>query len=169
MRANPGWKSSCTGQVNGVSDLRMLSAREAARWSRSSLLAALESRHGIVTATRSCSIAREAEDHGAAIAFAARCSRDTSATEQSSWNGAGARALLARAVVNSAGLFARRCEKHRGISAERIPPSHYCKGNYFSSRTLPVFPAVYPAPEAAGLGVHLTLDWPAGAFRPDVE
>ena len=56
-------------------------------------------------------------------------------------------------------------------AAERIPPTHYCKGNYFSlSGRSPFSRLVYPAPEAAGLGVHLTLDLAGQArFGPDVE
>src|SRR5882672_4023299 len=56
-----------------------------------------------------------------------------------------------------------------GFPAERIPPTHYCKGNYFSlSGRSPFSRLVYPAPEAAGLGVHLTLDLAGQArFGPD--
>src|SRR5260370_543605 len=52
-----------------------------------------------------------------------------------------------------------------------MPPAHSCKGNYFSlSGRSPFSRLVYPAPEAAGLGVHLTLDLAGRArFGPDVE
>src|SRR5439155_849417 len=80
--------------------------------------------------------------------------------------------LLARSVVNSAGLFAQDVARSiEGFPAERIPPKHYCKGNYFGlAGRSPFSRLVYPAPEAAGLGVHLTLDLAGQArFGPDVE
>jgi L-2-hydroxyglutarate oxidase LhgO len=80
--------------------------------------------------------------------------------------------LLARTVVNSAGLYAQDVARSiEGFPADRIPPSYYCKGNYFSlSGRSPFSRLVYPAPESAGLGVHLTLDLAGQArFGPDVE
>ena len=52
-----------------------------------------------------------------------------------------------------------------------MPPSHFCKGNYFTlSQRAPFSQLIYPVPEAAGLGVHLTLDLGGQArFGPDVE
>src|SRR5207248_3066552 len=85
---------------------------------------------------------------------------------------AGLEKLHAQAVVNSAGLSAQDVARSiEGFPAERIPPTYYCKGKYFSlSGRSPFSRLVYPAPEAAGLGVHLTLDL-AGQARlgPDVE
>jgi len=81
-------------------------------------------------------------------------------------------ALRAKTVVNAAGLHAcdvaRRC---RGMRQEAIPPAHYAKGNYFSlSSKSPFTHLIYPVPEAAGLGVHLTLDMGGQArFGPDVQ
>ena len=58
-----------------------------------------------------------------------------------------------------------------GFPRDRLPPSYYCKGNYFSlSGRSPFSRLIYPAPETAGLGVHLTLDLAGQArFGPDVE
>jgi L-2-hydroxyglutarate oxidase LhgO len=52
-----------------------------------------------------------------------------------------------------------------------VPQAHYAKGNYFSLATRSPFKhLIYPVPEAAGLGVHLTLDLAGQArFGPDVE
>jgi L-2-hydroxyglutarate oxidase LhgO len=58
-----------------------------------------------------------------------------------------------------------------GFPRDRLPPCYYCKGNYFSlSGRSPFTRLIYPAPEAAGLGVHLTLDLAGQTrFGPDVE
>ena len=80
--------------------------------------------------------------------------------------------LLARTLVNAAGLqaqaLARRCA---GLDARHIPPSHFAKGNYFTlAGHAPFQHLIYPAPQTAGLGVHLTLDLGGQAkFGPDVQ
>lgn len=80
--------------------------------------------------------------------------------------------LRADLVVNAAGLqaceVAHRC---RGMRAGAIPTPYYAKGNYFSlSGRSPFQRLIYPVPEAAGLGVHLTLDLGGQArFGPDVQ
>ena len=85
---------------------------------------------------------------------------------------AGAEPLLARGVVNSAGLrapsLARRME---GYPAAAAPRELYAKGNYYTlARRAPFTHLVYPVPEPGGLGVHVTLDLGGRArFGPDVE
>ena len=80
--------------------------------------------------------------------------------------------LKARQVVNAAGLnapdLARRFE---GLAAHHVPRAWYAKGNYFTlSGRSPFSHLIYPVPEAAGLGVHLTLDLGGQAkFGPDVQ
>ena len=80
--------------------------------------------------------------------------------------------LAARTVVNAAGLsaphLARQCG---GLADQHVPTPFYTKGSYFSlSGPAPFRHLVYPVPEAAGLGVHLTLDLGGQAkFGPDVE
>ncbi len=80
--------------------------------------------------------------------------------------------LLARSLVNAAGLhapdLARRIE---GIPRETIPRAFLCKGNYYALQgRAPFSRLIYPVPEAAGLGVHLTLDLGGQArFGPDTE
>ncbi|WP_296508381.1 NAD(P)/FAD-dependent oxidoreductase [Rhodoferax sp.] len=80
--------------------------------------------------------------------------------------------LHAKTVVNAAGLHAcdvaRKCA---GMRAEAIPVARYAKGSYFTlAGRSPFSHLVYPMPEAAGLGVHLTLDLGGRArFGPDVE
>ena len=80
--------------------------------------------------------------------------------------------LEAKTVVNAAGLQAQSlASRFAGLPANCVPPSHYAKGNYFtlSSRS-PFTRLIYPVPEAAGLGVHLTIDLGGQAkFGPDVQ
>jgi L-2-hydroxyglutarate oxidase LhgO len=80
--------------------------------------------------------------------------------------------LLAQKVVNAAGLFAPDVARQfSGMEVSCLPKAHYAKGNYFSlTGKSPFSHLIYPVPEAAGLGVHLTLDMAGQAkFGPDVE
>ena len=80
--------------------------------------------------------------------------------------------LRARSVVNAAGLGAIPLARHfDGLAAARLPKAHFAKGNYFMLQgKAPFRHLIYPIPEAAGLGVHLTLDLGGQArFGPDVE
>lgn len=80
--------------------------------------------------------------------------------------------LLAQCVVNSAGLYAGEvAHSIRGLNKDSIPPHYYAKGNYYTLATRSPFSRlIYPVPEAAGLGVHVTIDLAGQArFGPDVE
>ncbi len=80
--------------------------------------------------------------------------------------------LLAQRVVNAAGhgapLLAARTA---GLRAVHVPKQHYAKGNYFTlAGRSPFNRLIYPVPQHAGLGVHLTIDLGGQAkFGPDVE
>ncbi|MGH6625122.1 MAG: NAD(P)/FAD-dependent oxidoreductase [Burkholderiaceae bacterium] len=80
--------------------------------------------------------------------------------------------LQARSLVNAAGLQAQAlARRFEGLAARHIPPSYYAKGSYFTlAGRSPFKRLIYPVPEAAGLGVHLTLDLGGQAkFGPDVQ
>lgn len=80
--------------------------------------------------------------------------------------------LAARFVVNAAGLNAvALSQRTQGMSTACVPTAHYAKGNYFTlAGKAPFSHLIYPVPEAAGLGVHLTLDLGGQAkFGPDVQ
>ncbi|HET7763995.1 MAG TPA: NAD(P)/FAD-dependent oxidoreductase, partial [Burkholderiales bacterium] len=170
-------KLQATARANGVADLRMLEAGDArALEPQLSCVAALESPStGIIDShAYMLGLRGEAEDHGAAIAFRSPLlgGRLTPGGIELDVGGAEPMRLLARTVVNSAGLHAQEvAQSIEGFPAGRIPPAYYCKGNYFSlSGASPFSRLVYPAPESAGLGVHLTLDLAGQArFGPDVE
>jgi L-2-hydroxyglutarate oxidase LhgO len=80
--------------------------------------------------------------------------------------------LQAKSVVNAAGLYAQALAlRFSGLDASLVPPSYYAKGNYFTlSGRSPFSRLIYPVPQAAGLGVHLTIDLGGQAkFGPDVQ
>jgi L-2-hydroxyglutarate oxidase LhgO len=80
--------------------------------------------------------------------------------------------LAANNVINAAGLSAPRvASRISGLDQKHTPPTYWAKGNYFTlSGKSPFSRLIYPVPEAAGLGVHLTLDLGGQAkFGPDVE
>jgi L-2-hydroxyglutarate oxidase LhgO len=81
-------------------------------------------------------------------------------------------ALAARRVVNAAGLWAPQVAAGiEGLASSFVPQARYAKGNYFAlGGRAPFSHLIYPVPEEAGLGVHLTLDLAGQArFGPDVE
>lgn len=86
--------------------------------------------------------------------------------------GAAPMSLTADIVVNSAGLWAQSIAASiGGVPAESVPPTYYCKGNYYTLSGKPPFQRpIYPVPEKAGLGVHVTVDLGGQVrFGPDVE
>lgn len=165
--------------ANGVHDLRPLSAAEAralepALACTAALLSpstGIVDSHGLMLA-----LLGDAEAAGAALAL---CSPVTGGAVTADGvvveiGGAAPMTLLAREVVNAAGLSAPAVAGAlHGAAAPgwRPPQARFCKGSYFScSGRAPFSRLVYPIPEAAGLGVHVTLDL-AGQMRfgPDVE
>jgi L-2-hydroxyglutarate oxidase LhgO len=165
-------------RANGVDDLVLVSADEAKRMEpQLSCVAAFHSpstgiidTHGLML-----SLLGEAEARGAALARHAPVERgwledDGRVTLQV--GGVDPMHVTARLLINAAGLGAQRIAGNlQGYPGDRIPPLHYAKGNYFSlSGPSPFSRLIYPMPEAAGLGVHLTLDIAGQArFGPDVE
>jgi L-2-hydroxyglutarate oxidase LhgO len=80
--------------------------------------------------------------------------------------------LLAKAVINAAGHGATAlAATMRGFPAHCVPKQYYAKGSYFNlAGRSPFSRLIYPVPESAGLGVHLTLDMGGQArFGPDVQ
>lgn len=80
--------------------------------------------------------------------------------------------IFTKTLVNAAGLSAPMLARSmQGLNPQFVPQEYYAKGNYFTlSGKSPFSRLIYPVPEAAGLGVHLTLDMGGQAkFGPDVE
>lgn len=80
--------------------------------------------------------------------------------------------LACKVLVNAAGLNAVALARGmQGLDPKQLPQAHYAKGNYFTlAGKAPFSRLIYPVPEKAGLGVHLTLDLGGQAkFGPDVQ
>lgn len=80
--------------------------------------------------------------------------------------------LACKVLVNAAGLGAVALARAMdGLDTCLLPEAHYAKGNYFTlAGKAPFSRLIYPVPEKAGLGVHLTLDLGGQAkFGPDVQ
>ena len=167
------------GAENDVEGLELLDAGgahrfepglrcSAALWSPSS---GIFDSHGLMLALQG-----DAQDHGATIAFhtqvtGAHIEDDRIGIETLDASGSRTR-LTARVVINAAGLEAWGVAN--GIDAmapASIPPRHLSKGHYFGvARPVPFQHLIYPLPEAAGLGIHLTFDLAGQArFGPDAE
>jgi L-2-hydroxyglutarate oxidase LhgO len=116
----------------------------------------------------------DAEAHGAMIAFdtPVRAGRAVEHGIIIETGGPAPMRISAAHLVNAGGLGAQRLARSiAGMAAEKIPPLHLAKGNYFSlSGRSPFSRLIYPMPTPGGLGVHLTLDLAGQAkFGPDVE
>jgi L-2-hydroxyglutarate oxidase LhgO len=86
--------------------------------------------------------------------------------------GQGATEVLATTVVNAAALYATAVARSiSGLDTTHIPIAHFAKGSYYTLEgRAPFSRLVYPAPQDAWLGVHLTLDLGGQAkFGPDLE
>jgi len=163
--------------ANGVADLIWLSGAEA-RALEPALIAEralLSPSTGIIDSHAFMLALRgDAEAHGAMIAFetpvlAGRAGERRLVLET---GGAAPMRVSAALVVNAAGLGAQQVARSiAGMPADKIPPLHLAKGNYFSlSGRSPFSRLIYPMPTPGGLGVHLTLDLAGEAkFGPDVE
>lgn len=82
--------------------------------------------------------------------------------------------ISADIVINAAGLHSINfVENLSGYPRHLVPRAYYAKGNYFtldSQHQSPFSRLVYPLPEAAGLGIHSTIDMNGSVrFGPDVE
>jgi len=125
--------------------------------------------HGLMLALQG-----DLERHGGALALQSpvlgvQCGSDAHVVEV---GGEMPISLSARIVVNAAGLWAPGlAAAERGLPGAQRPQAFYAKGNYFSlAGRAPFGRLIYPVPEQAGLGVHLTLDLAGQArFGPDVQ
>ncbi len=163
---------------NGVNDLVWLDGDEATRREPAlHCVAALESPStGIVDSHQlMVTLLGEAEAGGATLALntdvvAAKFengiftidTRDRDGQEMS---------LTCAELLIAGGLHSQTlAHNFSGLPEPSIPPQHYARGCYFTlSGKAPFSTLIYPAPEQAGLGIHLTLDLGGQArFGPDV-
>ena len=161
--------------ANGVDDLQWLSADEArslepALRCSAALLSpqtGIIDSHGLMLALQG-----DFENAGGIVALHGALARAECKPGGMVLHMADASQLHSPVVVNAAGLaapdLARRFE---GMPQPGLPQAFYAKGNYFTlAGRAPFSRLIYPVPEAAGLGVHLTLDLAGQAkFGPDVQ
>lgn len=153
------------GHENGVDDLRLLDRNQATALEPAlECIAALHSpstgivdSHGLMLALQG-----NAEAAGTSIALHAPLLRARVTADGFLLNvgGESPMELSCRRLINAAGLH-----------APAVPRDYLCKGSYFSvSGRVPFTHLIYPAPEADGLGVHMTIDLGGQArFGPDTE
>lgn len=164
-------------RANGVADVQLLSDRDAkamepalacagALWSPST---GIVDSHGLMLALQG-----DLERAGGAVALSSPV--QAMAHESGLWvlqvGGAEPLELGARIVVNAGGLWAPwLAERNRSLPAAQVPRAYLSKGNYYAlSGRAPFTRLVYPLPQDAWLGVHLTLDLAGQArFGPDVQ
>jgi L-2-hydroxyglutarate oxidase LhgO len=165
-------KKAC---ANGVDDLVRLSQKEALQLEPElrCTSALLSPSTGILdTHSYMLSLQGDLENHGGMVIFQTKViGADCTASGCCVHTDSG-ESLQARWVVNCSGLGAPLlARKFSGLDQSKIPQAYYAKGNYFLLREKSPFShLIYPVPEAAGLGVHLTLDLGGQAkFGPDVE
>lgn len=161
--------------ANGVHDLQLLSREQARALEpelecRAALLSpstGIVDSHGLMLALQG-----DMENAGGALALLSPVASAQLQPDGILIRTADGTELLAQEVVNAAGLFAPSvASKIQGLDARHVPQAFYAKGNYFTlSGRAPFSHLIYPVPEAAGLGVHLTLDLGGQAkFGPDVQ
>lgn len=161
--------------ANGVNDLVLLT-RDEARAMEPALecVAAIHSpstgivdSHGLMLALQG-----DLENAGGMVAFNSPLARARVVADGIELFAQDGTELKARSVVNAAGLVAPLLAREfEGLAPEHVPGAWFCKGNYFTlAGRSPFSRLIYPVPEAAGLGVHLTIDLGQQAkFGPDVQ
>lgn len=161
--------------ANGVDDLVLLT-REQARAMEPALecVAAIHSpstgivdSHGLMLALQG-----DLENAGGMVAFHSALARARVTPQGFELEAQDGTQLRARTVVNAAGVHAPTlARRFEGLDPKHVPGEYYAKGNYFTlAGRSPFSRLIYPVPEAAGLGVHLTIDLGGQAkFGPDVQ
>src|SRR5690606_14778404 len=161
---------------NGVDDLYQISGSEARRLepalARDAALVSpstgIVDSHALMLALQG-----DAENHGANCVFHTSFSQGRvleSGEFLLEFEGVEPMELTANCVINCTGLHAPSvAHKLAGQPAHAIPRAYFCKGSYFTlSGRSPFSRLIYPMPDSAGLGVHLTLDLGGQAkFGPD--
>ena len=165
-------------RANGVDDLQFISGEDAMRLEPAlQCTAALVSPSTGIVDSHALMLAYQgdAENAGAQCVFHTPLVSGRVRPEGGfdlQFGGDDAMSLSCNVLINSAGLqapaLARRID---GVPAASIPTDYLCKGSYFTlSGRAPFSRLIYPVPQHAGLGVHLTLDMGGQAkFGPDTE
>ncbi len=164
-------------EANGVDDLQLLSGEDAQRLEPAlhAAGALLSPSTGIVDShALMLAFQGDIENAGGAVVFHAPVLGGTARSGGFTLQIGGDEPmdLSCEVLVNAVGLHAPDVARRiGGIPPASIPRPHLCKGSYYSLQgRAPFHRLIYPVPEAAGLGVHLTLDLGGQArFGPDVQ
>ncbi|RYX88374.1 MAG: NAD(P)/FAD-dependent oxidoreductase [Comamonadaceae bacterium] len=161
--------------ANGVNDLVLLTREQAqAMEPRLECVAALHSPSTGIVDSHALMLALQGdvENAGGMVVLNSPLDRAVSGPDGIALKAVDGTRLMARSVVNAAGLSAPSLAlQFEGLDARHVPKAYFAKGNYFTlSGRSPFSRLIYPVPEAAGLGVHLTIDLGGQAkFGPDVQ
>jgi len=170
------------GNANGVEDLRFLTKEEIKGFEPhvSGVAALYSPETGIIDSHRfmSCLVAL-AQERGAMIAYNSeflQATKEISGYKIVVKNGVDELSIMARIVINSAGLDSDIVAQNAGFDLDKYQYNiHYCKGQYFrlnSAKARLLKMLIYPVPEpvSGGLGVHATVDLAGGVrLGPDDE
>lgn len=165
-------------EQNGVQDLQWLSGEQAkalepelqctaALWSPST---GIIDSHGLML-----SLLGDAQHKGVQVVFRTPLTHGdllNSGLFRLSFGGESPTTLTARNVINATGLHAPDIATRLPWQTQHpMPKAWYCKGTYFGLQgRSPFSRLIYPMPDIAGLGIHLTLDLAGQArFGPDTE
>ncbi|MFN4023328.1 MAG: NAD(P)/FAD-dependent oxidoreductase [Hyphomonas sp.] len=166
-------------EANGVEELRLVSGDEARRMEpalSAGISAALHSPVSGIFDSHAYFLALQGdlEDAGGSIAFGAPLLRGAVETGhvRLETGGDSPAVIRARTVVNAAGHSAASIAAAiEGPHQPGLPRTYFAKGNYFTvqGRT-PFSRLIYPMPNSATLGLHLTIDLGGnGRLGPDAE
>lgn len=117
----------------------------------------------------------DAENHGAHCVFHTpflRGRRLDNGNFLLEFGGDAPQRLTARTVINATGLHAPDVARQIADTPhDALPVARYCKGSYFTlTGRSPFSRLIYPVPDNAGLGIHMTRDLGGQAkFGPDTE
>ncbi|HRP29470.1 MAG TPA: NAD(P)/FAD-dependent oxidoreductase [Burkholderiaceae bacterium] len=167
-------------RANGVDDLGLLGAAEAAALEPGLRCdaALLSPSSGIVDShALMLALQGDLERAGGAVVLRSpiegiECGANGDRGHRVVVGGAEPTALHARLVVNAAGLYAPGlAARFEGLAARHLAKAHFSKGSYYAlAGRAPFSRLVYPMPQDAWLGVHLTLDLAGAArFGPDAQ
>jgi L-2-hydroxyglutarate oxidase LhgO len=161
--------------ANGVDDLRLLTAVEARQMEPElQCLAALHSPSTGIVDSHAYMLALQGdfENAGGMVAYQSALQGVRITPQGYELRTADGTELACDVLVIASGLNAPDLTRAiEGLDTAPVPAAFYCKGNYFTlSGRSPFSRLIYPVPEAAGLGVHLTIDLGGQAkFGPDVQ
>lgn len=152
-------------EINGVDDLRPLSAGELAALEPAVRGAAgflspstgIIDSHGLMLAYLG-----DAEQHGAALALASPVISGAVRDEGILLDVGGSESMsvVCNTVINAAGLHAQAVARSiEGVPAQTVPPTFYAIGHYYTlAGAAPFKRLIYPVARQDWLGVHVTID-----------